>query len=212
MAMIEARWTKHLRPATWLALLGIVAVIACVGGNARAADDEEDDSFDGRILRQLKQSLGVESSPGSIEYRERSPLVVPPSRDLPPPQSAAAEKNALPADLGISRPSEIAARRMGGGASSVAPEKDYGMAENPTKPIPMDLGKGFGGGGIGSVFKSYNGANEVGTFTAEPPRTSLTEPPPGYQTPSPAAPYGITSGGKFQEKVKDEGAPLNSSR
>ena len=29
------------------------------------------------------------------------------------------------------------------------------------------------------------------TFTGEPPRASLTDPPPGYQTPSPDQPYGI---------------------
>jgi hypothetical protein len=32
---------------------------------------------------------------------------------------------------------------------------------------------------------------EYGTFTGEPPRASLTDPPPGYQTPSPDQLYGI---------------------
>ena len=32
---------------------------------------------------------------------------------------------------------------------------------------------------------------EYGTFTGEPPRVSLTDPPAGYQTPSPDQPYGI---------------------
>ena len=32
---------------------------------------------------------------------------------------------------------------------------------------------------------------DYGTFTGEPPRVSLTDPPPGYQTPSPNMPYGI---------------------
>ena len=32
---------------------------------------------------------------------------------------------------------------------------------------------------------------EYGTFTSEPPRSSLTEPPPGYRTPSPTQPYGV---------------------
>ena len=32
---------------------------------------------------------------------------------------------------------------------------------------------------------------DYGTFTGEPPRVSLTDPPPGYQTPSPDQPYGI---------------------
>ena len=33
---------------------------------------------------------------------------------------------------------------------------------------------------------------EVGTFTKEPPRSSLTTPPVGYRTPSGAQPYGIS--------------------
>ena len=32
--------------------------------------------------------------------------------------------------------------------------------------------------------------SESKTFTSEPPRESLTEPPPGYQTPSPNYAYG----------------------
>ncbi len=32
---------------------------------------------------------------------------------------------------------------------------------------------------------------QYATFTGEPPRASLTDPPPGYQTPSPDQPYGI---------------------
>ena len=34
--------------------------------------------------------------------------------------------------------------------------------------------------------------DEVGKFEGEPPRTTLVDPPPGYLTPSPAAPYGVT--------------------
>jgi hypothetical protein len=33
---------------------------------------------------------------------------------------------------------------------------------------------------------------EYGKFEGEPPRTSLVQPPSGYLTPSPAAPYGMT--------------------
>lgn len=32
---------------------------------------------------------------------------------------------------------------------------------------------------------------EYTAFTGEPARSSLTEPPPGYRTPSPAQPYGV---------------------
>jgi hypothetical protein len=39
----------------------------------------------------------------------------------------------------------------------------------------------------------FGGSKEDDTarFTGEPPRTLLTEPPPGYQTPSPDQPYGL---------------------
>jgi hypothetical protein len=33
---------------------------------------------------------------------------------------------------------------------------------------------------------------DAGSFTSEPPRTALTEPPQGYQTPSPEQPYGVS--------------------
>ena len=32
--------------------------------------------------------------------------------------------------------------------------------------------------------------NQTAQFTGEPPRVSLTDPPAGYQTPSPNEPYG----------------------
>jgi hypothetical protein len=206
--MSEARWTKQVRPATWLALLGIVVAIGCAG-SARAAEDEQDDSFDSRIWRNMKEYLGG-SDGGSIEYRERSPLVVPPSRDLPPPErGAAVKKNALPPDLGVSRQSDIIARRLSGSANRAATAAAPTDDRNEFKAQPMDLSKVFNGGGLGSVFgSSYNGVNEIGTFTSEPPRMSLTEPPPGYQTPSPAAPYGVTSGAKYDKPYVDAAEPL----
>jgi hypothetical protein len=44
----------------------------------------------------------------------------------------------------------------------------------------------------GNIFSNMFGSNEpeAAKFTGEPPRTALTEPPPGYQTPSPDQPYG----------------------
>ena len=54
---------------------------------------------------------------------------------------------------------------------------------------------GSSGGAIESKKTGFNfdwfKKEEYGTFTGEPPRVSLTDPPPGYQTPSPDQPYGI---------------------
>jgi hypothetical protein len=48
----------------------------------------------------------------------------------------------------------------------------------------------------GGLFSNMFGAGrdeDTAQFTGEPPRVSLTEPPPGYQTPSPDQPYGLSS-------------------
>jgi hypothetical protein len=44
------------------------------------------------------------------------------------------------------------------------------------------------------------GLQEKATFTGEPTRGSLTQPPPGYQTPSPNQPYaaGADRGGGWK--------------
>jgi len=46
--------------------------------------------------------------------------------------------------------------------------------------------------------------DEYGKFDGEPPRTSLVQPPPGYLTPSPAAPYGTTDRKLGQEWTKEK--------
>ena len=43
---------------------------------------------------------------------------------------------------------------------------------------------------FGSLF-GKNESEQGARFTGEPPRKSLTEPPPGYQTPSPNQPYAL---------------------
>src|ERR1700684_232916 len=67
--------------------LGVVAMSA---GPARAGDDDRtftekvSDGFYGMIR-------GTNMDNRGIDYRERSPLVVPPTLDLPPPASASAD-------------------------------------------------------------------------------------------------------------------------
>jgi hypothetical protein len=45
---------------------------------------------------------------------------------------------------------------------------------------------------------------EQATFTSEPARSSLTEPPPGYRTPSPAQPYGLGVKGPEAHNYKEK--------
>ncbi len=60
---------------------------------AHAQDSDDDDStFEEKIIKNIMTGIGAtDGSDSGIDYRERSPLVIPPKIDLPPPQSAAAE-------------------------------------------------------------------------------------------------------------------------
>ena len=51
-------------------------------------------------------------------------------------------------------------------------------------------------------FRGWDKKNEV-KFEKEPARTSLLQPPPGYQTPSPNAPSGIIEQEKTQATPYD---------
>ena len=69
-------------------MLGVGLVMAA--GAARAADDDEDDkTFEEKIIEGIMAGIGGTNMENcGIEYRERSPLVVPPKLELPPPASA----------------------------------------------------------------------------------------------------------------------------
>jgi hypothetical protein len=67
-------------------ILGLTLVMTA--GAARAADDD-DRSFTERFVDGFKSTIrGNTMDNRGIDYRERSPLVVPPNLDLPPPVTA----------------------------------------------------------------------------------------------------------------------------
>jgi hypothetical protein len=192
-------------------LVGGILVLSCGVTGALAEDD--DLTFDQKILRGVLGSFGVRTGSDEIEYRERSPLVVPPKADLPPPQTDQATRAAnWPNDPTVKRRKQEAEKRRAGGsiynehedARALRPDElemgrvlqRSGVARAPTdaekdgRPMkPSDLG--YTGGVFGTLFGS---SKEPETkFTGEPPRSSLTEPPPGYQTPSPTQPYSAKS-------------------
>ena len=84
--------TRVLRLA--VVTLGIGLVMTA--GAARAGDDDEDDkSFEDKIIEGIMAGVGGTNMDNrGIEYRERSPLVVPPRLDLPPPAGASAPRGA----------------------------------------------------------------------------------------------------------------------
>jgi hypothetical protein len=162
------------------------------------------------------EGIGLQKDGGTnITYQERAPLVIPPRLDLPPPETDTAAKNpAWPVDPDVKRAKEAAAAarkqafagseaidmegrrrlpsergprtrpRAGGSVASTTPE------ESERRLMPSELG--YKGGLFNSLFGGSK-ESEQAQFTREPPRASLTDPPPGYQTPSPAQPYGLSS-------------------
>ncbi|QDF41886.2 hypothetical protein FJN17_32280 [Bradyrhizobium symbiodeficiens] len=191
--------------------LGIGLVMSA--GAARAGDDDDDGmTFEEKIIDNLMSGIGAKSmeKPG-IEYRERSPLVVPPKLDLPPPATQAKAAPNWPKDPEEKRRKEaIAARKkatketeiwqvarpltpaeMKAGEVAAAPRTSNdpiqpGTNGNPSLS-PAELGFS---GGLWNMMRGVGGKAEAKQFTSEPPRQSLVEPPPGYQTPSPSYAYG----------------------
>jgi len=206
---------RHLIASSFAALL----VIA--GGIGQAfAEDDEDELPDSKFFKSMLRGFGLRNGreDAGINYQERPPLVVPPTRDLPPPQTTdAAARNALwPKDQDEMRRREASAKRKKDAhpfvwddlARQLRPDelnkrsataKDQALRkrsadaveENERQYKPSELG--YTGGLFGSVHDFFGGNNkdETVTFEAEPPRAALTDPPSGYRSPSPAQPYGL---------------------
>ena len=213
-----ARWRRY-----WLACAATLSIALVLSGplasQVRAEEDEED-SIETKFIKGL---LGINDG-ASIDYRERPPLVVPPNlNNLPRPEAnpvaaspawpknpeeierkkrAAVKKDqrrrSTEDDWRPLTPSELEVGRRAGA----------GRVQNPTGPQdaeadgrrmmrPDELGTT--GNIFGKLFKDNSKLNETARFSGEPSRSNLTQPPPGYQTPSAAHPYGITP---RQEKAK----------
>ena len=175
----------------------------------------EDGILDGKIANKVLSTLGLSKSndePG-IEYKERPPLVVPATRDLPQPVPADAERV-----RNAAWPVDSDQRRAGGGKRRERTiTYNHDTAGVPTAPpeSPAD-----GQSGIGSVWKGVVGfttslggeKTEVGTFVQEPSRNALTDPPAGYRTPSNAAVYGINTKQKPKVNTADTQAAIVDSK
>ena len=180
---------------------------------ARAGDDDEDDkSFEDKIIEGIMAGVGGTNMDNrGIEYRERSPLVVPPRLDLPPPVAATTEvktanwpkdpdearrkalikarkkENKDPMEASrILSPSELN-QRAPKPAGGVSPNSVVPGGEPGATAILSPSQLGFNG----SLSTLFGGSKaEIAPFKGEPTRDSLTQPPPGYQTPSPNYAYG----------------------
>jgi hypothetical protein len=203
-----------LTRAMRLAAIALGVGLVMAAGPVRAGDDDEDDdrTFEEKIIHNLMTGIGGKNMESKgIEYRERSPLVVPPKLDLPPPPGAAAEvkapnwpkdpddarrkaaaaarkkENKDPREAGrLLTPAELNVGRTAAPSRTAAPDSVQ-PGTNTNYPImkPSDLGWN------GSLTNLFGGnKSEATEFKGEPERQSLTEPPAGYQTPSPNFAYG----------------------
>jgi hypothetical protein len=225
-----SRWIVRSPSRTMMRALRLAAIVFGIGlmmsaNAARAQDDDEDDStFEEKIIKQIMTGIGgTNMENGGIEYRERSPLVIPPRSDLPPPATAAeVPAPNWPKDPDIQkRKAAIAARKKDNkdpreasrvltpselALGKTAPAKRSAETNQPGDPganailSPSQLGYE---GGLSGLFGGSK--TESAPFKGEPTRETLTMPPAGYQTPSPNFAYG--TGGPKESLVNKEYNP-----
>src|ERR1043165_10180683 len=83
---------RTLTRAARLSAVALGVGLLFASNAARAGDDEDEPTFEEKIITGIMKGLGgINMDNSGIDYRERSPLVVPPKIDLPPPASASAE-------------------------------------------------------------------------------------------------------------------------
>jgi hypothetical protein len=191
---------RKLSRAALCAVFGMTGVLA---GSAAVHAGDGDDGMGTRILRSIGLGKGQDSN---IEYKERPPLVVPPSSDLPPPVSADAmtvHNTAWPSDPdGKRRTDERRAKRE---------RKQYNAAASSDADKPGQKAGEESQSYVGSMWSSVVGfgksiggnSSETKAFMQEPSRDALTDPPVGYRTPSPVQPYGINSKNKPKASETD---------
>lgn len=217
ISMCPTRLTMKSAAGAALAL-ALGAAMLTAPAPARAGDDET--PFESKVLRGLMEGLGLKRDGEAINYQERAPLVIPPGRDLPPPETSdalVANNPAWPKDPDVARRKEeqrLERQRISGVSAGEQIEREQRVLRpnemtpggNPrTPPSGRRISGNLGVDGTrmspselgykGGLWSNFFGKDEdeAVRFTGEPPRAALTEPPAGYRTPSPDQPYG---GGK----------------
>jgi hypothetical protein len=194
------------------AVAGTLVLAMTLGTGAWAQDADAELPADTKFFRKLLKEFGMQLGDEAVEFRERAPLVVPPSRDLPTPQNGdlIARNPAWPKDPDVRRRNEAVTTaaqkaRLRGAAEAMEEEGRAlrpnelevgrlarGSTENVANPDesarPM-MPSALGSKGLLDLFSAK--PEKPTEFTEERARSSLTEPPPGYQTPSAAQPYGL---------------------
>lgn len=214
-------------------LLSAVTAAAAAGvllAAAPAFANEDDEPVrDEGIISNLMRGLGASDGSNGINYRERSPLVVPPKLTLPPPEARRSQPANWPKDPDVleRRAAREALKKRDKVKENdpaeqmrIQPEPELGQARARTATVspqpgisedrrlyeerggilnPSELGVTKG------LFGLFRGKKDENVpFTGEPVRESLTQPPPGYQTPSAGQVYGIKEADRVQRNEQME--------
>jgi hypothetical protein len=209
--------------------VGLAGLFLCTNSAARAGDDDDNSPS---VMGKIMETFGLRDPNGTysgIDYNERSPLVVPPTRDLPPPEASTAPPAPnWPKDQDMLRRAKAKAEEK-----KVAPHQDYvSESSRPLRPNELDpagaprvntpidssasadslMNDPRDHGVKKSLFSGiFSSKTEYTTFTGEPSRQTLTDPPPGYLTPSPDQPYGVGQA-PSNYKVKSLGERVEPTR
>lgn len=197
-----------MRLKTDAIFVALFAGAVCLAALPRPAHAEEEN-----LMEEALNELGLASKKkAAIEYRERAPIVIPKDRTLPPPRPKAemASNPAWPKDPDVLRrqkedeedklpftqqwkyvanrdsalmlkPDELAGGRVAG--ANVPTWGDAGATNDLKTTLTPD------------ELKRQGRSADAGSWAkAEPKRQALTDPPAGYRTPAPTAPYQASDG------------------
>jgi hypothetical protein len=183
---------ERVRTTLLRAALGVVCVGLVAGVDASAARAQTYGSDSGSAWSKIMQTFGMNKpadANSEINYTERSPLVVPPNRDLPAPASTAPPSPDWPKDPAVKYQKRAKPKVQPDPAVPSANEGTVaaagGNAPPPAVPNPPFEKKTW----YNPI--SWFNKEEYATFTGEPGRDRLTDPPVGYRVPSPDQPYGL---------------------
>jgi len=183
-----------MRAALLRLVFGAVSVglVGLAGNAARAGDDDNsNESFMTKFMKTIGIMPGVNTS--AIHYTERSPLVVPPTRDLPPPGSGPGAV----ADW----PQELAKQHKGAKTKTgVVPDTAVKTPNPPVEKKPWYNPTG------------WFDKEEYAPFAGEPLRADLTDPPAGYRIPSSDQPYGIGPEKKAKPQKAGDGTEVQPGK
>ena len=192
-----------------------IGLVMTVSAARAGSDDEDNRSFSEKFMDNLKAPFSTTNMDSKgIDYRERSPLVVPPQLDLPPPAAAASQVNApnWPKDPDEKRrKAALAARKksLTNSTHELTPaEAEAARASVAASGQPQPQQS------LTEKMNNYLGGTkpEVGQFTGEPARETLTQPPPGYQIPSPNYAYGVGQKGSVNRDADNKDSKETSNK